>query len=197
MSKKEKLAKAVVLDNEIKTATVEQLVKMPFEYKEHLAYSATKSKDPELKDEMAVLNGLEVLREKYGLSDLAFILGKFWNDRDTWSRCKELALNEASKRGMEFTDFVQNVLRAEVDKLDELQSGLSRLKYCFNYMKPRAGSEKDVTTTIKLPGGATRIISLRKLNELKENYQSHQDKEIFIAQIIENSTENQTLELEL
>lgn len=195
-TKKQKQAKEVnaeVIRENLATASIEELSQLPFELKEENVYSATAPEKPE--DEQVIIEGMDILKAEFGISSTLHIIGKHWNDRPVFRRAVELIKEEAAKTGKTYDDYLNEVLRPEVEKLDKMQKGLSRLKYALNYMKSRPGKEKDSISPIKMLDGTQRMISLRTFTKLKADYEQHKDKDRFTAEIIANSTESATLTL--
>lgn len=165
--------------NNVNTNPIEEIVNSELVIKEGNTYS---NFDPEKEPE--IQKGLQTLLE-LGVEPLVIALGKFWNDRETWKKVRAMVAEVATKEGRTQADYEQNVLRKSYDKFISIQAAVSRLNYCFNYMKPRENvAGKEVTQEIRI-NGELRKISQKKFVELR---QTITDKEELRKALYEAST---------
>lgn len=135
------------------------------------------TKEPEIQE------GLSILLEKYHLNPITIALGKFWNDRTTWKEVKDILQKIAEDNNTSMQVYIEQELLPELKVLESVQSAISRLRYNFNYMKPRENAA-DKSIQIKVQG-TIYSIGKNKLAALKAEYS---EKSELIAKILEVAT---------
>lgn len=123
--------------------------------------------------------GLQTLLDM-GMDRRVVALVKHWHDRPTWLQIRKAIAMDAAAAGMDQHDYEQNVLRKEVEKFEGIMPAVSAISYCFNYMKPRENSTREVQKTVRIDG-KIYTVGGKTLTALKEQFTGKELKEKILA----------------
>lgn len=148
--------------------------------KENLEIVSSKydeNREPKVQEGLKALAELEIDGMK--INPLIILMGKWWEHKPVRKEIKNMIDAEAEAKGFEASDYLQNVLGAQIDKFAEFQTAIDRVKYAKTYFLPRGG----VKSTIKMKqmriNGDLYNVPIVKLNGLLLEYPTHaEDKKV-------------------
>ena len=145
----------------------------------------TTSAKCKLDREPKICEGLKSLSELMPNLSKTFIeLGRWWENKVARKEIKRMLDAEAAENNFDSVYYMQNVLRGEVEKLENIQEAINRLLYATTYYKPREGS-KQAMKQIKI-GGELFELSERRFNELRMQFID--DKDALREAVLEEAT---------
>lgn len=186
---------------ETKATKVEKVVR-PFNLKELKenelvivkgnTYSNYKEEtEPDIQNSLKSLGRiLDVINPKDANNDIAILMGKYWNDRETFAVIKKEAEERAAKEGIPFDIYMETKIRPIIEKVDTALA-VSRIKYALNYLKPREGKAKVQMQQIIIDKKVYEI-SDRKYHEIKTLFAG--DKDAIKKALLKEATEVQIVD---
>ena len=100
-------------------------------------------------------------------------MGKWWEHKPVRKEIKNLIDAEAAEKGYEPSDYLQNILGAQIEKFAEFQTAIDRIKYAKTYFIPRSGIKSSLKVKQMRINGDLYNVPIVKLNELLLKYPKH------------------------
>ena len=147
---------------------------------DHIVDKVTTSSKYNAEREKEIGNGLKSLIEISKIEDadgnkifpinpLLINLGAWWEVKEARAEVKKLIDAEGLAKGFDKNQYLQEILKSEVDALSDLGEAINRIKYSVTYFKPRT------KPNYKIPMKQVRIddsiynIAIASFNDAKEN----------------------------
>ena len=101
-------------------------------------------REPKVQEGLKSLESLTIDGES--INPLVILLAKWWEHKPVRKEIKNLIDQEAEAKGYEASDYLQNVLGAQIEKFAEFQTAIDRVKYAKTYFIPRGGIKSSLKT---------------------------------------------------
>ena len=130
-------------------------------------------REPKVQKGLESLENLEINGVK--INPLVLLLAKWWEHKEVRKQIKTLIDEEAEAKGYESSDYLQNVLGAQIEIFSEFQTAIDRIKYAKTYFLPRAGIKTSIKTKQVRIEGQLYNVPIIAFNQLLEKYPNHKD----------------------
>ena len=130
-------------------------------------------REPKVQEGLTYLENLEINGVK--INPLIILLAKWWEHKEVRKEIKNLIDAEAELKGYEPSDYLQNVLGAQIEIFAAFQTAIDRIKYAKTYFLPRNGVKTSIKTKQVRIEGQLYNVPIIAFNALLEKYPNHKD----------------------
>lgn len=142
--------------------------------------------------EAQIENGLAVIGNAFpNTNPLILLLGKWWEVKTARAEVKKLIDKEAKKEGYDKNQYLQEILKEDVEKLADLSEAINRIKYAVNYFKPRTPQDYKIPMKQISIDGEIYEIAIKLFETAKNDKLSKAKLRNFV---IENGNKIETIE---
>lgn len=136
--------------------------------------------------------GIDLIKEKFpNINPLTILLGLFWEHKTARAEVKKMIDAEAEEKGFDKNQYLQEVLREDVESLSDFSEAINRLKYAINYYKPRNPQNYKVPTKQVRVGDDLYEIAIKDFEEARTTTKSAKQLK---AYVIENGKKIEGIE---